>query len=108
MINIDKLPKSIKYTGALYFLNLHVTAFNKICVCYQYAFSPKEAHERKIEYNILSQVVEPDMKWDDIPIIEIPSKVTDIFDVPDYDSAFTYLDVRLKKALCENIVELYK
>ena len=40
MINIDSLPKSIKYNGEAYFLNLHVTAFNKICVCYKYAFSP--------------------------------------------------------------------
>lgn len=108
MVNIDKLPKSIKYNGETYFLDMHVTAFNKLCICYQYAFSPREAHEKKIEYNILSQVVEPDMKLDDIPVIEISSKVTDIFDVPDYDLAFTYLDVRLKKALRENAVELYK
>lgn len=108
MVNIDKLPKSIKYNGNVYFLDLHVTAWNKLCVSYKYEGGPKRAIEKKIERFILSQVVEPGMNWDDIPIIEIPSKVTDIFDVPDYDFAFTYLDVRLKKALRENSVKLYK
>lgn len=108
MVNIDKLPKSIEYNGNVYFLNLHVTAWNKLCVSYKYEGGPKRAIEKKIEYLILSQVVEPDMNIDDVKVIEISSKVTDIFDVPDSDLAFTYLDVRLKKALRENSVKLYK
>lgn len=108
MINIDSLPKSIKYNGEVYFLHLHVTAFNKICICYQYAFSPKEAHEKNIEYNILSQVVEPKMNIDEVKVIEKTSNVKDIFDVPDSELAFDYLSTRLNQALRYNLVELYK
>ena len=108
MISIDSLPKSIKYNGEVYFLNLHVTAFNKLCICYQYAFSPREAHEKKIEYNILSQVVEPKMNIDEIKVIEKTSNVKDIFDVPDSELAFDYLSARLNQALRYNLVELYK
>ena len=108
MINIDTLPKSIKYNEHVYLLSLHITAWNKICVCYKYAFGPMSAAEKNIEYNILSNVVESDMKVEDIRVIEKSSSVEEIFDVPDTSFAFDYLDVRLKKALREKTVELYK
>lgn len=108
MINVDSLPKSITYNDEIYFLNLHVTMFNKICVCYQYAFTPRLAREKNIEYNIFSQVVEPKMNIDDIKVIEKTSNVEDIFDVPDFELAFDYLSARLNQALRYNLVELYK
>lgn len=103
MINIDSLPKSIKYNGEVYFLNLHVTAFNKICVCYQYAFSPMEAHEKNIEYNILSQVVEPDCVSPNYT-----DEITGIVDVKSWEQAFEALSARLNTALANEQVKIYK
>ena len=60
MINIDSLPKSIERNGEIYTLDMHVTMWNKLCVSYKYSGGPKDATEKKIEYFILSQVVEPD------------------------------------------------
>lgn len=103
MVNIDSLPKSIKYNGNLYFLHLGVTAWNKIVVCYQYAFSPREAIEKKIEYSILSQVVEPENVSPNYS-----SNVEDIVDVNSTEMAFNVLSARLNAAVSNNSVELYK
>lgn len=103
MINIDSLPKSIKYNGNLYFLHLGVTAWNKIVVCYQYAFSPREALDKNIEYSILSQVVEPDCKG-----IRPTDEVTDIVDVMTSEEAFNTLGIRLYAAIDNGAVEVYK
>jgi len=103
MVNIDSLPKSIKYNGNIYFLHLGVTAWNKIVVCYQYAFSPREAIEKKIEYSILSQVVEPDNVSPNYS-----NNVEDIVDVKSTELAFNVLSARLNTAFSNNIVELYK
>ena len=103
MVNIDSLPKSIKYNGNLYFLHLGVTAWNKIVVCYQYAFSPREAIEKNIEYSILSQVVEPENVSPNYS-----SNVEDIVDVNSTEMAFNVLSARLNAALSNNSVELYK
>lgn len=103
MINIDSLPKSIKYKDEVYFLHLGVTAWNKICVCYQYAFGPLEAMEKKIEYSILSQVVEPDNVAPNYS-----DNVEDIVDVNSTEMAFNILSSRVNAALSNNFVELYK
>ncbi len=103
MVNIDSLPKSIKYNGEVYFLHLGVTAWNKICVCYQYAFGPREAMEKKIEYSILSQVVEPNNVTPNYSF-----NVEDIVDVNSTEMAFNILSSRITTALSTNIVELYK
>ena len=103
MVNIDSLPKSIKYNGEVYFLHLGVTAWNKIVVCYQYAFSPREAMEKKIEYSILSQVVEPDNISPNYS-----NNVEDIVDVKSTELAFNVLSARLNTAISNNLVELYK
>ena len=103
MVNIDSLPKSIKYNGNLYFLHLGVTAWNKIVVCYQYAFSPREAIEKKIEYSILSQVVEPENVSPNYS-----NNVEDIVDVNSTEMAFNVLSARLNAAVSNNSVELYK
>lgn len=108
MISIDSLPKSIKYNDEIYMLDMHVTAWNKLCISYKYEGGPKRAIEKKIEYFILSQVVEPKMNIDKIKVIEKTSNVEDIFDVPDSELAFDYLSVRLNQALRHNLVELYK
>ena len=104
MINIDSLPKSIEYNGNLYFLDLHITSWNKICVSYQYAFSPKEALEKGIEYIILSQVVEPNMKCE----IKYSEDIDGIVDVPNTEMAFNILSTRINSALSKGFVELYK
>lgn len=103
MINIDSLPKSIKYNDEVYFLHLGVTAWNKICVCYQYAFGPLEAMEKKIEYSILSQVVEPDNVTPNYS-----DNIEDIVDVNSTEMAFNILSSRITTAISNNIVELYK
>ena len=103
MINIDSFPKSIKYNGNVYFLHLGVTAWNKILVCYQYAFSPLEAMEKKIEYSILSQVVEPDNASPNYS-----NNVEDIIDVKSTELAFNVLSARLNTALANEQVKIYK
>lgn len=107
LYNIDALPKCIEFNGNWYTLNMHVTAFNKLCTSYKYIGGPNAAHERKIEYNILSQVVEPDA---DIEKIFYPDvKVTDIVDVPDYEWAFQVLSDRLDNAIVTKDVKvIYK
>ena len=103
MVNIDSLPKSIEYNGNVYMLNMHVTAWNKLCICYQYIFGPKDALEKKIEYSILSQVVEPDCKE-----VRHTDEVIDIVDVKTWDEGFETLSDRVYAALDNGIIKLYK
>ena len=86
MINVDSLPKSIEYNGNIYMLDLHITAWNKLCVCYQYIFGPKDALDKKIEYTILSQVVEPGCEE-----TRQTDEATDIVDVRTWEIAFSVL-----------------
>ena len=103
MINIDSLPKSIEYNGNVYTLDLHITAWNKLCVSYKYEGGPKRAIEKKIECFIMSQVVEPDCKE-----IEYSDKVTDIVDVWSWELAFSVLSARINTALTDGVVKIYK
>jgi hypothetical protein len=103
MVNIDSLPKSIEYNGNVYMLNMHITAWNKLCICYQYIFGPKDALEKKIEYSILSQVVEPDCKE-----VRHTDEVIDIVDVKSWDEGFEILSGRVYTALDNGIIKLYK
>ena len=103
MVNIDSLPKSIEYNDNVYVLNMHVTAWNKLCICYQYIFGPKDALEKKIEYSILSQVVEPDCKG-----VRYTDEVTDIVDVKSWGEGFETLSDRVYTALDKGIIKLYK
>lgn len=103
MINVDSLPKSIDYNGNIYMLDLHITAWNKLCVCYQYIFGPKDALDKKIEYSILSQVVEPDCKE-----IRQTDEVIDIVDVRTWEEAFDTLGGRLYAAIDKGTVKVYK
>ena len=103
MINIDSLPKSIEHNGNVYMLDLHITAWNKLCVSYKYEGGPKRAIEKKIEYFILSQVVEPDCKE-----VRHTDKVIDIVDVRSWDEGFETLSDRVYTALDKGVVKLYK
>ena len=103
MINVDSLPKSIEYNGNVYMLDLHVTAWNKLCVSYKYEGGSKRALDKKIEYFILSQVVEPDCIDRNYP-----DDVITIVDVKTWQDAFTVLSDRVYAALDKNIVKLYK
>lgn len=103
MINIDSLPKSIEYNGNVYMLDLHITAWNKLCVSYKYEGGPKDAMEKKIEYFILSQVVEPDCKE-----VRHTDEVVDIVDVRSWDEGFETLSDRVYTALDKGVVKLYK
>ena len=103
MVNIDSLPKSIEYNDNVYMLNMHVTAWNKLCVCYQYIFGPKDALEKKIEYSILSQVVEPDRTE-----VRRTDEVIDIVDVRAWEEAFDVLSARLNTALANEQVKIYR
>ena len=103
MVNIDSLPKSIDYNGNVYMLNMHVTAWNKLCICYQYIFGPKDALEKKIEYSILSQVVEPGCKE-----VRHTDEVIDIVDVKSWDEGFEVLSNRVYTALDKGVIKLYK
>lgn len=102
MINIDSLPKCIEFNGNWYTLNMHVTAFNKLCTSYKYIGGPMAAHERKIEYNILSQVVEPNMDKN----IVSSNEVTDIVDVPTTEISFEILQNRLNNAIENKIIKV--
>ena len=103
MINIDSLPKSIEYNGNVYMFDLHVTVWNKLCVSYKYEGGPKRAIGNKIEYFILSQVVEPDCKE-----IVYSDNVTDIVDVRSWELAFSVLSARINAALTDGTVKIYK
>ena len=103
MINIDSLPKSIEYNGNVYMLDLHVTAWNKLCVSYKYEGGSKRAIEKKIEYFILSQVVEPDCVSPNYT-----DEITGIVDVKSWEQAFGVLSARLNTALTNERVKIYQ
>ena len=48
---IETLPKTFEHNGVMYTLSMHVTAFDKLCICYREMFG-----ERKI---LCSVCVEP-------------------------------------------------
>ena len=108
MINIDSLPKSIKYNGNVYMLDLHVTAWNKLCVCYKYevgsgSFAECIRKDSNFQHFILSQVVEPDCTE-----ARHTDDVTDIVDVKSWDEGFEILSDRVYTALDNGVIELYK
>ena len=103
MVNIDSLPKSIEYNGNVYMLDLHITAWNKLCVSYKYEGGSKRALDKKIEYFILSQVVEPDFIDRNYP-----DDVITIVDVKTWQDAFTVLSDRVNASLENGTVKVYK
>ena len=106
MINIESLPKIIKYSGIPYGLRLHVTAWGKLCVCYKRWF-PDE--KEGIPDHLFSQVVEPDMN-ESPKYVEDPTAIMDVptavMDVPTLELAWHVLSVRVKNALEAGEIQL--
>lgn len=94
MINIDNLPKVIERCGdnKLFALNMHITAWNKLCVCYKETFKEDGPF---VNPHIFSQVVEPDMEGE----IRYSDFSDRIIDVPTFEAAVNTLSARLNKAL---------
>lgn len=99
MVNVDKLPKSLRYDGKLYFLGMHVTAWNKLCLCYKIGFE-KPAPANLSYYTIFSNVVEPDCNFDG----HFGSPL-DIVDVPSFEAAVNILSARVNSALSSGMVQ---
>lgn len=103
MVNIENLPVVISVNGDWYALNLHVTAWNKLCVGYRYMGGTKRAIELKKENNIFSSVVEPDMG--DKPIV-YSKDVTHIADVPNIEMGWNVLAARINSALADETIKI--
>lgn len=86
-ISIEELPKVIKYNNKYYALNVHITAWGKLCICY------KEFFERRGE-SILSCIVEDKTK--------LVENIDDIASSIDFERALTITKLRLQK---HNITE---
>lgn len=102
MVNIETLPRLIKViaTGEWYNLEMHVTAWNKICVCYK--LTDKWTIDNDKFYHILSNVVEPEMEGD----VNYSKFITDVVDVPNIEWAFNILSTRLNEAISEGKIEV--
>jgi hypothetical protein len=103
MTNIETLPKVISVKGEYYALDLHITFKNRICVAYQFMSGPNRAMELNIPYNILSNVVEPNMG--DTPV-KYEDDINDIADVPNIDTAWEVLSVRVNNAISKGDVKV--
>lgn len=102
MVNIETLPRLIKViaTGEWYNLEMHVTAWNKLCVCYK--LTDKWTIDNDKFYHILSNVVEPEMEGD----VNYSKFITDVVDVPNIEWAFNILSTRLNEAISEGKIEV--
>lgn len=102
MVNIESLPRLIKViaTGKLYNLQMHVTAWNKLCVCYK--LIDKWTTENDKIFHILSNVVEPGMGND----VKYSNNIYDIVDVPIIDWAYNTLSTRLNTAIANGEIEV--
>ena len=103
MVNIENLPKVILVGDDLYVLNLHITAWNKFCVGYQYVSGPQAAIRQKKEYNIFSSVVEPDMGSKPI---KYGDEIYDIVDVPTIEMAWNVLATRINTNLANGNIKI--
>ena len=103
MYKIEQLPKSILVDNEPYSLSLHVTAWNKFCLCYKKMFPSKDV-SASFKSTIFSQVVEPDMT--EKP--EFSECIYDIVDVPNFNEAVNMMNVRLNDAISNNKITLYK
>ena len=91
MNTIETLPKMVEYNDRAYFLSIHITAWNKYCICYV-GLEKDELGGRK---TILSTVVEG--KNPDVPEYEIPDDINDIADAVDLDDAVRITNTRIEK-----------
>ena len=103
MHKLETLPKSVLCNDIPYSLSVHVTAWNKLCVCYKKMFPSKELKD-SFKETIFSQVVEPQM----ITNPEYSECEYDIVDCPNFESAVDMLECRLNDGLKTSVVEIYK
>ena len=98
-MNIESLPKNSEVNGVVLSLAMHVTAWNKLCLCYKPIF---KGHNDSDKY-VLSQVVEPEMTANP----EFSECIWDIVDVPTFDKAVEMMSIRIKDALANNKISVY-
>lgn len=71
--NLELLPKIVEYNGSDYSLEVHVTAFNRLCVAYQKLYPSKNGERPRI----LSYTVEPE-RDEYIPKISAKSETSEL------------------------------
>ena len=98
MVRLETLPKVIEYDGKLWSLNMHVTAWNKLCVAYEPSF---RGNPGDLAF-LLSQVVEPDMKGRPVHT----DNPEDIVDVKNFTSAVSTVKNRLEQAVSKGIIKI--
>ena len=96
MNTIELLPKEIIINEKIYGLRMHITAWQKICLCYSNEMKPND--------NILSQVVESEMTTKP----EFSECMQDIVDVPDLDGAVAMMQLRLNDGLANKAIKIYQ
>ena len=96
MNTIELLPKEIEVNEKIYGLRMHITAWQKICLCYSNVAKPND--------NILCQVVESEMTTE----AEFWECMQDIVDVPDLDSAVAMMQLRLKDGFANKAIKVYQ
>lgn len=103
MYKIEQLPKSILVNNEPYSLSLHVTAWNKLCLCYKKMFPSKDI-SNSFNLIIFSQVVESDMTAKP----EFSECIYDIVDVPNFNEAVDMMIARINDAICIKKITLYR
>ena len=93
---IELLPKEIEVNEKIYGLRMHITAWQKICLCYSNVAKPND--------NILCQVVESEMTTKP----EFSECMWDIVDVPDLDSAVAMMQLRLNDGFANKAIKIYQ
>ena len=96
MNTIELLPKEIEVNEKIYGLRMHITAWQKICLCYSNVAKPND--------NILCQVVESEMATKP----EFSECMWDIVDVADLDSALAMMQLRLNDGLANKAIKIYE
>ena len=100
---IDTLPKVIVHENEPYSLSMHVTAWNKLCLCYKKMFPSRDLKD-SFNDTIFSQVVENNI----FIVPEFSECVYDIVDVPCFEIAVDMLWRRIKDAFSRKIITEYK
>jgi hypothetical protein len=100
MIRIEDLPKVIEYKDKLWSLNVHVTAWNKLCISYHVQEEVKPFDT----VFLFSEVIEPGMKKH----VLRTDNPEDIVDVKHFPSALNTLKTRLERALETGVVKEVK
>ena len=107
---LDQLQKDIYVDRSgdkvLYQLDVHVTAFGKLCIGYKRAFKNDKEDPLNPDHFILSQVVEPKMEPRTYDLNEVgDSAVTRIYDVIDAEQGVRLLLARIAKGVTRKEIE---